>query len=248
MLLKRMQVHLKSLIFTHDWTPKIQNFVHGVLLISCQADSFFENERMILQQLLTVVRASEKLWNLWLTPNDDSLLAVFVTIILVLIHGLIVVVIVLILSISVVGKFTQSFLKSSSFEAICRNDDQVNMVFFENILESLLVSFVILLLLDIVLLVEWSVVRHTFSWRTRLSWWQNVQEIFLLDQLTILIYHSNGCLIISLVDLIDASSHHDKAFSLRDEIIDVSLGVVVFHLSIMELVSLNLEVTIPDLL
>lgn len=49
MLLKRMQIHLKSLVFTHDGTPEIQNFVHGILLVSGQANSFFKNEGMILQ-------------------------------------------------------------------------------------------------------------------------------------------------------------------------------------------------------
>jgi hypothetical protein len=74
-----------------------------------------------------------------------------------------------------------------------------------------------------------------------------VQEIFLLDKFAILIYDSYGCLVVPLVDLIDASSHDNKALSLRDVLIDVSIGVVVLDLPLMELVSLNLEIAIPDL-
>lgn len=70
----------------------------------------------------------------------------------------------------------------------------------------------------------------------------------MLDKFAILIYDSNGCLVVPLVDLIDASSHDNKALSLRDVLIDMSIGVVVFDLPLMELVSLNLEIAIPDLL
>ena len=106
----------------------------------------------------------------------------------------------------------------------------------------------ILLLLNNSLVVEWSVVSHSFSWRTRFSRWKDVQEIFLLDEFTMLINHSNCCLVVPLVDLIDASSHDNEALSLRDKLIDVSIGVAIFDLPLMELVSLNLEVAIFDLL
>lgn len=169
-LLKRMQIHLKSLIFAHDWTPKIQNFVHGILLVSGQTDSLFENEGMIFQQLLTVVRTGEEFWNLWLSPDNNGLLVVSIFVVLIH-HRLVVIIIILVLRTSEVCEFTKSFLKSSGFKAISRNDDEVNFISLEDLLECLLVSFMILLLFNIILVVEGSVVSHSFSWRTRFSGW-----------------------------------------------------------------------------
>ena len=63
-----------------------------------------------------------------------------------------------------------------------------------------------------------------------------------------LIDNSNCGLIISLVNLIDASSHDDKALSLRYELIDVSIWIGILDLSLMELVALDLEVAHSDLL
>lgn len=193
------------------------------------------------------MRTGEELWDLWLSPDNNSLLVVTIFVVLIH-HGLVVIIVILVLRTPEVCEFSKSFLKSSGFEAISGNDDQVNFIRFENFLEGLFVGFMILLLINIILGVEGSAISHSFSWRTRFSRWQNMQEVFLLDKFAILIYNSNGCLVIPLVDLVDASSHDDKALSLRDKLIDVSIGVLIFDLSLVELVSLNLEVAIPDLL
>lgn len=164
MFLKRMQIHLESLVLAHDWTPEIQNFVHGILLVSGQTDSLFKNEGMILQQLLTVVRTGKELWDLWLSPDNNSLL--IITIFVVLVHHGLVVIIVRVLRTPEVCEFSKGFLQSSGFKAISRNYDQVNFIRFENLLEGLFVGFMILLLINIVLGVE-SLFRLSFSWRTR---------------------------------------------------------------------------------
>ena len=157
---------MKSLIFTHDGTPEIQNFIHGILLVSGQADCLLQNEGMIFQQLLTVVRTGEEIWNLRFSPDHDGLL--IIAIFVVLIHHRLIVFIIWILRSSEVSKLTERFHKSSGFKTISGNDDEVNFTSFENLLESLLISFMILLLLDVIL-IEISVVWHAFSWRTRFS-------------------------------------------------------------------------------
>jgi hypothetical protein len=60
-LLERMKNQMKGLVLRHDWTPEVQELVHWILLESCEANCFLQDEWMILEELLAVVRGSEKL-------------------------------------------------------------------------------------------------------------------------------------------------------------------------------------------
>lgn len=46
--LKRMESQLDSLVFTHDWTPEVEDLIHWILFIPGKADGFLENKWMIL--------------------------------------------------------------------------------------------------------------------------------------------------------------------------------------------------------
>lgn len=72
---------------------------------------------MIFQQLLTIVRTGEELWDLRLSPDHDSLfvIAIFV----VLIHHWLIVFIIWILWSSEVCKLTERFHESSGLKTIC---------------------------------------------------------------------------------------------------------------------------------
>lgn len=55
MLLEWMQTHLEGLVLTHNWTPKIQDLIHWILLISCKTDCFLQNEGMVFKKFLTIM-------------------------------------------------------------------------------------------------------------------------------------------------------------------------------------------------
>ena len=53
--LQRVQIKIKSLVFTDYWAPKIQNFIHWILLESCKTNCFFQDERHVFKQLLALM-------------------------------------------------------------------------------------------------------------------------------------------------------------------------------------------------
>jgi hypothetical protein len=113
-LLERMEVQVKGLILRHDWTPKVQNLIHWVLLESGEANGFLKDERMVLQQFLTVMRSSKELWNFRSSPDDKSFLGG----VIILVHILILTFIHLILTNFEICKFTESLFESLSFQAV----------------------------------------------------------------------------------------------------------------------------------
>ena len=107
-LLERMKVQVKSLILRHDWTPKIQNLIHWVLFESGKTNGFLQDERMVLQEFLTVMRSSKELWNFRSSPDNKG----FLCRIIILVHILVLTFIHLILTNFEVCKFTESLFES----------------------------------------------------------------------------------------------------------------------------------------
>ena len=113
-LLERMKIQVKSLILRHDWTPKVQNLIHWVLFESGEANSFLQDERMVLQEFLTIMRSSKELWNFRSSPDDKG----FLCRIIILVHILVLTFIHLILTNFEICKFTESFFESLGFQAV----------------------------------------------------------------------------------------------------------------------------------
>ena len=70
MLLQWVKSKIQTLVFTDDWTPKIQYLVHRILFESSQTHNLLDTVWLPLQQLLRVVRLCEKFWDFWSTPDD----------------------------------------------------------------------------------------------------------------------------------------------------------------------------------
>ena len=113
-LLERMKVQVKSLIFRHNWTPKVQNLIHWVLFESGKTNGFLQDERMVLQEFLTVMRSSKELWNFRSSPDDKG----FLCGIIILVHILVLSFVHLILTNFEIRKFTESFFKSLGLQAV----------------------------------------------------------------------------------------------------------------------------------
>lgn len=112
-LLKRMEVNVQSLVLTHDWTPKVYNFIHWILFPSCKTNCFLKNKWKVLQELLTVVAGCEKLWNLWSAPDYKCFVGPLL-LLFVVVHVLLVI---------DLSKLKKCFSESFSFKTVCGNND-----------------------------------------------------------------------------------------------------------------------------
>ena len=205
---------MKTLILRHDWTPEVQNLIHWVLLESGKADSFFEDEWMVLQELLTIMRGGKKLWNFRSSPNNECLFRRIV----ILVHFLVLSLIHLILSNLEVCKFTESLFESLSFQTVSRDNNEVDIVLSENILELFFISRV----LSHFFLEAWSLFL-ALSWLARRN---KVEEVLVCNKLSVLINNSNCCLEIPVVKRIHDGTEDVESFSLRNDVLlDSTIGL-----------------------
>lgn len=123
------------------------------------------------------------------------------------------------------GKLTQVLFKSSSIESVSSYNYEVNLVVSQNFLK-LVPVFIVLLVL--ILFTRSEHARLTVS-HWSLSRWKQVQEVFMSDELSKLIYNSDGHEVVSVVDWMHNGSHYDRALSLRNDVFILALttGVLV---------------------
>jgi hypothetical protein len=185
---------------------------------------------MILQQLLTEMALSKQFWNLRSSPNDECFFSTFVdhvSIVLILTISL------LISRVLEVSHLTESFLESFGFQAVRSNSDEIHIVVFENLLEVLFVFIVLLLFLYLTW--SWFLYLSTFS----LSWfsrWNDVQEILVVKQVSILIHNSNCGHEVSIVDLVHDGTHDYESLSLWNDVFfdESSSFIYLFQLRIFD--------------
>lgn len=115
LLLHGVQRNIESLVLADNWAPEVENFIHRVLFKPRQTDGFLQDERVVLQEVLTVVRCREKTRHLGSTPNYESFLLILV-VVQVVVH-IVVEVIILVIKVSflVRGYLCKHLLKAASF-------------------------------------------------------------------------------------------------------------------------------------
>lgn len=119
--------------------------------------------------------------------------------------------------------------------AVGRDNYQVNFVLPKDFLEVSLVRCVSSGTFLLSRPHEW---RLTIRSRSRFSRWNDVQEIFVCYELSILVNHSNGGLKVSAVQRIDDGTHDVQPLPLGDEVFldsSSSLSVLLIELSLLVL-------------
>lgn len=238
-LLEGVKIEVQGLVLAHDRAPEIKYLVEGVLLESGRADRLLKDKGMVLEELLAVVGGREELWDLWAAPDDEGLLRVG----LVLVHHVLVllvsILLYLILSNLEVCKLAQCFLEPFSFVTVGRDDDEVHFVLAKDLLKLSSVLSVPPRALLFPWSGLWSSPVRPASW---LSWWDDVEEVFVGDKLSELVDNSHGGLKVAVVERVNDGTHHIQALSLLNEVLLDGSHSLVSLLAELPLLVLYLEV------
>ena len=239
-LLEWVEVEVQSLVLTHDGAPEVQNLVERVLLEPGQADRLLEDERMVLEQLLTVMGGREELGNLRTAPDDESLLRVPLLVVRHVLILLVLVLLHLVLSNLEVRQLAQRLLESFGLVAVGRDDNEIHLVLSKDLLE-----------LSPVLCVPPGSLLFAWSWfwwssigpASRLSRWNDVEEVLVGDELSELVDDGYGGLEVAAVERVHDGTHHVQTLSLLNEILFDGACLLALPLVELPLLVLDLEVS-----